>query len=200
MTSFLCTSAIISFLHCNYMSLGLFKKLDKIARDKNCLLFKRWQQSIKKQVYWTAASSKSGAEKVAKWKSLINHIQDIHAHDDAAYPKCDHPIRVSKDCRKWFQPGSKALFKVEKLLTNKTVLKDVGKVKVAICKIDNKHLKWVLQSKFKILDSCLTRPRLEAHAGCQNEDTQQDFWALSCLHLPKMPHVNKVQMPPGHEH
>ncbi|RXN16500.1 hypothetical protein ROHU_027486 [Labeo rohita] len=111
-----------------HLEKGLSKKLEQIARDKDCSIVKKWQHSIRNHLYWTAASSTSRKEKIAKWKSLINHIQDIHIHDDPSYPKCEHPHRVSKDSSKWFKPGTKALYKVEKLLTNKRVLKDVAKL------------------------------------------------------------------------
>lgn len=107
---------------------GLSKKLERISKDKDCQLVKKWHHSIRNHLYWTASSSTSGPERVAKWKSLLNHIQDVHIHDDQAYPKCEHPIRASKDRSKWFKPGTKALYKVEKLLTNKRVLKHVEKL------------------------------------------------------------------------
>lgn len=50
-------------------------------------------------------SSKEGPEKVAKWKSLFNHIQNVHTHDDPLFPQCAHPDRVSTDPSKWLQQG-----------------------------------------------------------------------------------------------
>ncbi|TRY94508.1 hypothetical protein DNTS_003537 [Danionella cerebrum] len=127
-------SQIQSVLHDNnikqannvcHLEKGLSKKLEKISQDKGCQIVKQWLQSIKKYMYWTAASSQSGEERVAKWTSLINHIQDVHTHDNTAYPQCDHPVWVSKSRNEWFLPGTKALAKVEKLLTSEHVLKDV---------------------------------------------------------------------------
>ncbi|XP_026064662.1 uncharacterized protein LOC113047488 isoform X2 [Carassius auratus] len=82
-----------------HLEKGLSKKLEQIARDKDCSIVKKWQHSIRNHLYWTAASSTSGLEKVAKWKSLINHIQDVHIHDDLLYPQCEHSHRVSKGGR-----------------------------------------------------------------------------------------------------
>ncbi|XP_056312320.1 uncharacterized protein LOC130223502 [Danio aesculapii] len=107
---------------------GLFKKLIKLGKNKECGLVKKWQRSIRNHVYWCATSSTSGPEKVAKWTSLINHLQNVHTHDNALFPKCAHPLRASKDPKKWFQPGSQALYKVERVLCNKRVLKDVAKL------------------------------------------------------------------------
>ncbi|XP_071768737.1 uncharacterized protein LOC139922184 [Centroberyx gerrardi] len=125
---FLMERNIRQFYDVWHLEKGLSKKLDKIARQKDCQLVKKWQRSIKNHIYWSATSSTSGPEIVAKWKSLINHIQGVHKHDDPIFPKCEHPDRTSTDWSKWFQPGSKALYKVEKVLTSKRVLRDVEKL------------------------------------------------------------------------
>ncbi|XP_039678178.1 uncharacterized protein LOC120572797 isoform X4 [Perca fluviatilis] len=107
---------------------GLSKKLEKVAQNTDCGVLKKWLRSIKSHVYWSATSSTSGPEKVAKWMSMVNHIQNVHLHENPLFPKCQHPDRVSRDPSKWFQPGSMALYKVEKILVNKRVVKDVEKL------------------------------------------------------------------------
>ncbi|XP_050964151.1 uncharacterized protein LOC127164327 [Labeo rohita] len=52
-----------------HLEKGLSKKLEQIARDKDCSIVKKWQHSIRNHLYWTAASSTSRKEKIAKWKS-----------------------------------------------------------------------------------------------------------------------------------
>ncbi|XP_059372400.1 uncharacterized protein LOC132109940 isoform X2 [Carassius carassius] len=107
---------------------GLSKKLNKLSQKKGYQILKKWLRSIKNHVYWSAKSSTSGPEKVAKWTSLLNHIQNKHIHENPEFPKCAHPEKVSRDPKKWFQPGSMPLYKVEKILNNKRVLKDVEKL------------------------------------------------------------------------
>ncbi|XP_067298749.1 uncharacterized protein [Pseudorasbora parva] len=111
-----------------HMVKGLSKKLDKISREKGCSLIKKWHKSITNHLYWSATSSDSGPEKVAKWTSIMNHIQDIHTHSDPEFPRCQHEPKVSKDRSKWFHPGSKALHRLHKVLINKRVLTDVEKL------------------------------------------------------------------------
>ncbi len=84
---------------------GLSKKLDKLSQRKDCKVLKTWLHSIKNHMYWSATSSVSGPEKVAKWTSLLNHIQNVHVHENPLFPKCEHPDRVSRDQKKWLQPG-----------------------------------------------------------------------------------------------
>ncbi|CAM4529848.1 unnamed protein product, partial [Leuciscus chuanchicus] len=67
-------------------------------------------------IYWTAASFSSGPERVAKWTSILNHIQDMHTHDDPIFPHFTFP------------PGTTAFSRLEKILRNKRILKDVEKL------------------------------------------------------------------------
>ncbi|KAM4589258.1 uncharacterized protein V3H82_003375 [Fundulus diaphanus] len=107
---------------------GISKKLKAISKTKECEKVKKWLPMIKNQIYWIAASSSSGKERVAKWLSVINHVQDIHTHDYPFYPKCTHLPRVSKGKEKWLKGGTTVLYKLQKLFTGKRVLKDVSKL------------------------------------------------------------------------
>ncbi|XP_077076473.1 uncharacterized protein LOC143729210 isoform X1 [Siphateles boraxobius] len=107
---------------------GLSKKLVLISKNKDCDILKKWIHSIKNHMYWAASSSTSGPERVAKWTSILNHIRDVHIHEDPAFPQCLHAHRTSRDKSKWLKAGTVAFIKVEKALTNKRILKDVEKM------------------------------------------------------------------------
>uniref|UniRef100_A0A8C9YFY0 Uncharacterized protein n=1 Tax=Sander lucioperca TaxID=283035 RepID=A0A8C9YFY0_SANLU len=77
-------------------------------------------------LYWTASLSKTGPEKVAKWTSVIHHIHNIHTHEDPLFPKCEHSDVIDK--RRWLKPGSKASYRLEKVLTNKRFIEGVEKL------------------------------------------------------------------------
>ncbi|XP_052458985.1 uncharacterized protein LOC128017581 isoform X2 [Carassius gibelio] len=111
-----------------HLQKGLSKKLEKLSRNKDCQVLRNWLVAIKNHIYWSAMSSTEGPEKVAKWKSLLNHIQNVHIHEDPVFPKCAHADRVTRDPSKWLKPGTMVLYKVEKLLMNKRVLRDVEKL------------------------------------------------------------------------
>ncbi|XP_026080665.1 uncharacterized protein LOC113057435 isoform X2 [Carassius auratus] len=119
---------ITQFYDVCHFEKGLSKKLDKLAKKKDCELLRPWLRSIRNHVYWCATSSTSGPEKVAKWTSLVNHLQNVHTHDNPIFPKCQHPLVASNNQKKWFQQGSLAVHKVEQILYNKRVLKDVEKL------------------------------------------------------------------------
>ncbi|XP_057195137.1 uncharacterized protein LOC130557432 isoform X2 [Triplophysa rosa] len=105
---------------------ALTKKVDAISKEKDCKKIKMWLKSIKNHLYWSAGGSSSGEETVAKWTSLLNHIQNVHVHENPLFPKCLHP--PSADKYKWLKPATKATYKLEKVLMNKRVLGDVKKL------------------------------------------------------------------------
>ncbi|CAM4275657.1 unnamed protein product [Leuciscus chuanchicus] len=86
---------------------GISKQLEKVCKLKGCEKIRKWLHSIKKHIYWTAASSSSGPERVAKWTSMLNHMQNKHTHEDSNFPACEQEERV---------------------LSNKRILKDVAKL------------------------------------------------------------------------
>ncbi len=63
--------------------IGMGKKLKAIAKNKQCERVKRGLSMIRNQINWIAASSKSEPERVAKWNSIINHLQDIDIYEIA---------------------------------------------------------------------------------------------------------------------
>ncbi|XP_061622218.1 uncharacterized protein LOC133474470 isoform X1 [Phyllopteryx taeniolatus] len=111
-----------------HMEKGLSKKLGKIAQKKECEKLSKWLCSIKNHLYLTAASSPFGPERVAKWTSILNHVQDIHTHEDPVFPQCLHPQHTSMDKSKWLTAGTPVFCRLEKVLTNERVLKDVQKL------------------------------------------------------------------------
>ena len=79
------------------------QKVEGVSKEKGCEKVKKWQASIRNHLYWSATNSTSGGETVAKWTSLMNHIQNIHVHDDPLFPACLHGPTTSTS--KWLKPG-----------------------------------------------------------------------------------------------
>ncbi|XP_037649668.1 uncharacterized protein LOC119502670 [Sebastes umbrosus] len=119
---------ITQFYDVWHIEKGISKKLDPVAKSKEGEKLQKWMKSIKNHIYWTAETSSTGPERVAKWTSILNHVQDIHTHEDPIYPQCTHPLRKTRDPRKWLAAGTPAFYKLEKVLTNKRILKDVEKL------------------------------------------------------------------------
>ncbi|KAI7803826.1 hypothetical protein IRJ41_012114 [Triplophysa rosa] len=119
---------VVQFYDVWHFEKGLSKKLNKLSLKKEYYIVKMWLHSIKNHIYWSATTSTCGPEKVAKYTSLLNHIQNVHTHENPVFPTCAHAGKVSRDHKKWFQPGSMPLQKVEKIMNNKRVLKDVERL------------------------------------------------------------------------
>ena len=83
---------------------GVSKKIEALAKEKECSEVRLWAKSIVNHLYWTAATSRSGEESVAKWTSVANHIQNVHTHEHPLYQTCSHAPLQSKD-RHWLKPG-----------------------------------------------------------------------------------------------
>ena len=64
---------------------GIGKKIDALAKQKDCEDAGLWRKSIVNHLYWVAATAPEGNQDMieAMWKSVCNHIQDIHEdHSD----------------------------------------------------------------------------------------------------------------------
>ena len=87
---------------------ALDKKLDALSREHDCEVVKLWKPALSNHLYWTAASTPTGNADMmeAKWRSMVNHVQDIHDHDTPAYPVCQHePLEGEDRDKEWFEPG-----------------------------------------------------------------------------------------------
>lgn len=69
------------------------------------------KKSIVNHLYWCEASSSTGKEIVAKWRSVVNHVQDIHEHE-GEFQRCQHPPLVGDQARPWLKPSNKKKKKI----------------------------------------------------------------------------------------
>ncbi|KTG37087.1 hypothetical protein cypCar_00040323 [Cyprinus carpio] len=81
-----------------HMAKGVAKKIHQIANLKSCTEVGAWKKSIVNHRYWCGAISSRGCEIVAKWKSVANHVQNIHEHD-GEFTKCLHEPLVGDQAR-----------------------------------------------------------------------------------------------------
>ena len=56
------------------------KKLGCLANISDCAIIGEWIKRITNHIYWCAASATDGKgdDMVKRWKTLIDHICDIH--------------------------------------------------------------------------------------------------------------------------
>ncbi|XP_077102145.1 uncharacterized protein LOC143753562 isoform X5 [Siphateles boraxobius] len=125
---FLSERNINQFYDVWHIEKGIARHLENISKMKDCEKLRKWQRSIKNHIYWTASSSTTGPERVAKWKSILNHVRNVHTHEDPNFPACLHPLKRSRDRNKWLVAGTQAFYKLQKVMTNTRILRDVTKL------------------------------------------------------------------------
>ncbi|KAG0434625.1 hypothetical protein HPB47_018980 [Ixodes persulcatus] len=79
------------------------KKIDAVSRTKAHEVLRKWKSTIIRHLYWCARTSDGDGDLVlAKWKSIMRHVIDVHIHQDPLHPACAHgDIRN----RKWLEEG-----------------------------------------------------------------------------------------------
>ena len=107
-------------VHCNTCMLilkiftfpGIRSKLLALAKQTASEIIGGWAQSLVLHLYWSASSTPEGQGDLllAKWLSVLNHIQNIHDGHDDLFPACEHGPLEGEDRQKdWIEPGMSTL-------------------------------------------------------------------------------------------
>lgn len=108
---------------------GIGKKIDALAKMKDCLVLQKWKKSVVNHMYWCAASCEDDDPdlKEAKWLSITNHIMNKHTgHKNPLFPNCLHGrLHGRERKKKWLKPGTPPFEKLTELLTKISLIKDV---------------------------------------------------------------------------
>lgn len=90
-----------AFKWSNLFPTGYSKKVEALAKQKECECVRPWIKSMVNHMYWSGISTPNGDPDVmeSKWKSLAKHIQNIHED-------CHHPPLEQTQLRKkkWLKP------------------------------------------------------------------------------------------------
>ncbi|KAK3107593.1 hypothetical protein FSP39_017919 [Pinctada imbricata] len=114
-----------------HVAKGLKKKLFALSQQKECSDLQRWIKSIINHLYWVAATSKGETDQMmlAKWKSILNHVANIHTGHSNLFPSCQHgPLEGADRQKKWLKPGTKAYEKLQDIVTSRQLLKDIPRL------------------------------------------------------------------------
>ena len=77
-----------------------------LAKQKDCELVSKWEQSMINHMYWCVVSTPNGDGDmmVAKWLSLENHIHNKHSGHGKLFRSCAHGRLVGRTRnKKWFE-------------------------------------------------------------------------------------------------
>ena len=124
-------SGILHLYDIWHVAKGVGKKLEAAAKLKECQDIRPWIQSIVNHLYWSAISTTPGEGEVivAKWASVINHVMNIHKHNNPHFSSCMHGQLEGREARKkWLQRGSKSAIQVEGICLRKLLLADIARL------------------------------------------------------------------------
>ncbi|KAJ4937706.1 hypothetical protein JOQ06_002338 [Pogonophryne albipinna] len=108
-----------------HVAKGFSKKLLAASNERECQVLRPWIKSVSNHMYWCAVSTPSGqgAQIVAKWESVVSHVQNVHTGHGDLFPSCIHGRLEGREShKKWLEPSSKAAVKLETLVCNKTLV------------------------------------------------------------------------------
>jgi len=90
--------------------LGTGKKIDALAKKKDCAVVQKWKKSIVNHMFWCASTTDDDDPdlKEAKWLSITNHLMNRHSgHENPLFPKCAHGrLHGRERKKKWLKPGT----------------------------------------------------------------------------------------------
>ena len=86
-------------------TIGLRKKIEVLAKQRDCDDIGKWEKSIINHLYWCVASTPTSEEEVikAKWLSLDSHMHNVHHGHGAKFPNCLHERLQGDRNKKWLK-------------------------------------------------------------------------------------------------
>ncbi|XP_029841231.2 uncharacterized protein LOC115324738 [Ixodes scapularis] len=110
-----------------HVAKGIGSKLALAGKTKRNSLLNKWVKTVRAHVYWCAQTSDdNGALVLAKWMSLMRHVDNVHQHPDPLYPACTHAPIVEE--RWWLHKGTEPYDALEKVVMSRQLLKDIPKL------------------------------------------------------------------------
>ena len=75
----------------SFKFVGIRKRVAKLAATKvSFLIIGRWIPAIVDHLFYVVQNSPSGDYRTQYWKSVANHITNIHKHSYSHFPECLH--------------------------------------------------------------------------------------------------------------
>ena len=113
--------------HVWHFAKNIKKKIVKKAKLKSCSELFDWVKAIVNHFWWCCASCGGNAQELKeKWISILYHITNQHSWENhEIFKQCEHPDLSFSKQRKWLHKGSCAYAALEKIKTDKNLLKDL---------------------------------------------------------------------------
>ena len=84
------------FFDCWHIAKSIKKKIQSLVKKNACQLIGSWMKSIVSHFYWSVMSTQIDNKDLVetKWKSVLNHTQNIHDGHGDLFPVCSHPKKL----------------------------------------------------------------------------------------------------------
>ncbi|XP_077495750.1 uncharacterized protein LOC144106741 [Amblyomma americanum] len=106
--------------------LSVKKRLVAASKNTGCGDLRHWVQPVVNHLYWcVSVSAGDGKLLVAIWKSMLNHVANVHTGHGDPYPRCLHD---SIPNGKWLSPGTPAYARLVAITSKRLLLKDIEKL------------------------------------------------------------------------
>ncbi|XP_066275662.1 uncharacterized protein [Branchiostoma lanceolatum] len=122
---------ITHFFDIWHVAKSVKKKLQNLAKLRDCQALKPWISSMINHLYWSVTTTPPGNEDVVvdKWRSVYQHTHDIHDGFQGHFPKCDHdPLEGREQRKPWLPLHTKVSVETEKIILNQRLCKDVKRL------------------------------------------------------------------------
>ncbi|KAH6920066.1 hypothetical protein HPB50_028946 [Hyalomma asiaticum] len=147
-----------------HVAKAIKKKLTVAAKKSACAALKDWIQPVINHLYWCVAVSEGDADLVvAMWKSMLNHVINVHTGHDSPYPRCLHGDVPNG---KWLIPGTPAYARLVTIAMEKGLLKDMRQLSPS----GQTYILGFMLKVLELLKCCCMLHRTQLAALHQNEN------------------------------
>ncbi|KAF3834415.1 hypothetical protein F7725_025619, partial [Dissostichus mawsoni] len=101
-----------------------FQKLLAASNERKCQVLRPWIKSVSNHMYWCG-----GVDPLCSRSPDCCKMGNVHTGHGDLFPSCIHGSLEGREShKKWLEPSSKAAVKLETLVCNKTLCKDILKL------------------------------------------------------------------------
>ncbi|XP_069824413.1 uncharacterized protein [Dendropsophus ebraccatus] len=120
---------IIHHIDLWHLSRSVGNEVLMAAKQKDCEILHQWLEAIRNHLWWSSCTCcKNPDLLIQKWKSIIQHVTNIHEWDgDSDCRACHHPPLPEDvvNSTNWLERGSAAHEQLKNIVENPSLLEDL---------------------------------------------------------------------------
>ncbi|XP_069824398.1 uncharacterized protein [Dendropsophus ebraccatus] len=120
---------IIHHIDLWHLSRSIGEEVLMAAKNKDCEILHQWVEAIRNHLWWSSCTCcKNPDLLIQKWKSIIQHVTNVHEWDgDSDCRACHHPPLPEDvvNSTNWLEKGSAAHEQLKNIVENPSLLEDL---------------------------------------------------------------------------